>query len=371
MRSTRYFIYFIAFSCFVSCTKDDSNTQQASEIPDFITPNTTVISIDSNDNSLLEISVDGTSTSVSIVNLTSEFGIRSDDFSNIIGNTLTWFRREAPNFKVWRRNLNTKNTDTFSDICAISEEFPAFVLGLDSRLVTFSEVDFGQGSAANIRITENGTNCTLTQLFDTGILSSTIEKDLWLFTSMGVGSVENTIQRVDIDSGIIKAAVSISESSVSITQNGNDLYVFFNDRYHVYDANTLSLKNVVPFIPSVGLIMQNGFFYSQFSGDSMLITLDVPQPNPFSDWPGLIDLTDGTLVSGDNLGFVLTNHLHQVDGYENVSLGNYSVAIEKNIIAYGFSDGNLLHGILYTNFDAEILKIIDLPSEPLELFITE
>ncbi len=84
----------------------------------------------------------------------------------------------------------------------------------------------------------------------------------------------------------------------------------------------------------------------------MLITLDVPQPNPFSDWPGLINLTDGTLVSGDNLGFVLTNHLHQVAGYENVSLGNYSVAIEKNIIAYGFSDGNIF---LYTVFSTPTL----------------
>ncbi|GAB5400258.1 MAG: hypothetical protein Aureis2KO_18430 [Aureisphaera sp.] len=332
-------------------------------------PNVTVIA--ANNTEVLEISISGISTEVSTVNLTSDLGITTNDFANTNKNIVTWFRREGANFKVWKRDLASKTTEAFNDICSISGEFPAFVLGSSDKLVAFSEASLSQNTSANIRITETGDNCTLTQLLNTGILSATIEKDLWVFVSIGIGGAESELQKHDLDTGEILATIPVSEFSVSITQNGNDIYVFFSDRYHVYDASTLSLKNVVPFLPSVGILMENGFFDSQFNGNSMLVTLDVPQPNPLSDWPGIIDITNGELLSLDNLGFFLTNNLREIAGYGSASLGNYTVDLENGIIVYSFSNNSDVHGILYTNFEAEVLKIVDLELAPTELFITQ
>ncbi|MBX2827380.1 MAG: hypothetical protein KTR22_04425 [Flavobacteriaceae bacterium] len=339
------------------------------EPTDFIAPNVSVISTENNQ--LFDIAVIGSTGVTSETNLTSEFDITPNDFANSNNNTITWFRREGPNFKVWKRDLITQQTETFGDICAISGEFPAFVLGSSTKLVAFSEASTSQGTSANIRITETGDDCSLTQLFDTGILSATINEDLWLFISIGIGGEMNELQRLDLESGEILASTPISEFSASITKNGNDILVFFTDRYHVYDATTLALRNVVPFLPSVGILLENGFFDAQFMGDMMLVPLDVPQPNPLSEWPGIIDLTNGSLLSTDNLGFFLTNNLRQTEGYGSVSLENYAVDLANNLIVYGFSNGNDLHGLVYTNFDAEVLKIVNLDRVPSEIFITE
>ncbi|MDC8004629.1 hypothetical protein POV27_11260 [Aureisphaera galaxeae] len=366
MRVVHYILLFYVASCFLSCSNDDDGDPIVDPTPAFNAPTVTVIAVDNGN--LVELTVEGSTAAVTRVDLTSGSGVTPNDFVNANENTLTWFRRQGPNFRVWKRDLDSKEMEMYDEICSISAEFPAFVLGSKEKIVAFSEIDFGQSSVANIRITENGENCVLTQLFDTGILSATISEDLWVFQNSGT---ENTLQRISLDSGEIKAATALSETSVSITQNEDNLYVFFNDRYHVYNANTLSLSNVVPFIPSAGILLNNGFFTTQFSGNLMLTSLDVPQPSTLTDWPGVIDLSDGTLVSGDNLGIFLDSNLRQTEGYGDVSLENYTVDLESGIIAYTFSNGSTQHGILFTNFDAEILKIVDLELAPAQIYLTQ
>jgi len=371
MMFTRFLRAFVFTFIFCSCSNDDDMITDDNPPDNFLAPNVTMIALSNDAQSLLEISIDGTSSEVSTINLTDQLGITPADLANNNETILTWFRQTTPNFKIWRRDLISKSTTVLEDVCNIENEQPFFVLGSASQFAFFSQSEVGQNAFANIRISEDGSNCNQLQFKNAGIISTHLENDnFWLLLRDSGNSNVLQLQRYDTGNASLQATATLTEPNAAITQIGDDLYIFFSDRYHIYNAMTLSLTTVVPYTPEVGRIPENGFFETQLNENALLVRLAAIQPSPFTEWPGQINLTTGELLTNRNLGIVINEAINQVSGYEGVQLSFFDVDLSHNIIAYGFSDGNDTNGIVFTNFDAEILQIIDTPAAPSQVYIT-
>ena len=164
----------------------------------------------------------------------------------------------------------------------------------------------------------------------------------------------------------------IFDDNFRATIRDNELHIFFyNGDYEIYNADNLDLKRKSN-LDLKFFSEYPGFFKTQFIGNEMLFKLLYAQPSPVSYGPATIDLTTGEILTG--LDFNLVAFWRELGGLLNASVGitTYSVDLKSNLVVVGFENTNQNNksgGVVYSNFDGEILKIVELEFIPDKIII--
>ena len=85
----------------------------------------------------------------------------------------------------------------------------------------------------------------------------------------------------------------------------------------------------------------------------------------------VLDRDNGSILSGEFLGFTVNENLQALEGYESVSVGASAGNLSTGLAVFGFTDSMDHSGIVYTNMEGDLLKVVDLPAVPKELFILD
>lgn len=365
----------------ISCS--DSNNNQDNENPDtaFIGPDVTVLA--RFNDQIFQYDVLNNGNTVNKTNLSNEFGPGFGSFITIDESypLISFFEINANNYIVYQKNLESSEIRIRQEICPLNNEAGAsrvFAVSSINKLILFSQIltqEFNTIRAfahildtsseqctevllRNGQFTENGTGLSrrfwvqgesLYLLF----IDSDIDKEVILKINLTTSSIERSIEFDRF-------------RSVRATIWDNQLHVFFGDgQYDIYDTTTFGLlsSGTLPYRFSHPL----GFFETSFDGDEMYIDISYPQPSPIGRGPAAVDLSSGELTKGSNLFFFdIRSDLNEVLQRPVSVVSLYKVDLENNVIVLAFwnDDQSQSGGILFTDFEGNLNKIVELDARP-------
>jgi hypothetical protein len=105
------------------------------------------------------------------------------------------------------------------------------------------------------------------------------------------------------------------------------------------------------------------------NGDNIIINIPLPAPSASPISPAIYDISTFEITKGGSqLYFDISDNL--IDEMDILSYPSiFDTDVRSEIIVLSFRDISGNYNLLYSNFDAEILKIVPLDREPSEVFI--
>ena len=156
----------------------------------------------------------------------------------------------------------------------------------------------------------------------------------------------------------------------SATLRDNELIVFGQDgSYRVYDIFTKDI--VATGFLDILVGSQDDLFIAQFYGNHLLYDLYYTQPSPIVSQPAIFDLESNTFLKGSDFYFFdLRERMIEALG-ALVILTTYEVDMESGeiILGYDLNDGSGGGGIVFTNFENEVRKVVQLDYVPYRIII--
>ncbi len=352
---------------FFACTNDDdaSNSVVANVPQD-------VIAISTNTNSVFRTDITGTAANLNSQNLTDDLGVPTDYSNFSAAQEILGFNKRGNNiYDFWEIDLQTEATYSVSDLCNL-EPFEGVLAASNTRdkLLQFSRLSIGVELNNFIYIYDKTTTeCTKTFLGVGGLSPSNsfYLGDDYALVYLDAATVPIELSRVSLETGLITHQITFVQEARVTVANGIIHAFFIDDSYKTYSAATLEQLSSGEFDFSITSV-QTGFFKAQIQDQLMLVDLPYPQPSLFNTGPALINLENNQLVAGEDyflfdLRIGLTEELgRNVDGFTN-----YTLNLSTGLIAIGYGLGDGSGGVVYTNFEAEIIKVVPLETVPKEL----
>lgn len=336
-----------------------------------ILPDITTLYIDQNDDLVLQ-EVLNNGEDLILSNLTQELGVPFDYlFSRLDGSTLSFYDKSPENYGIFERNLISGASNSISNVCDPSTGGISVIAGRsENKYVLITDSENPDEIFLRIMDKQSG-DCIISSLGDgiiPGFNAAAIMGESLFFFKV-VGGAQPILMKINLQNGQTEQQLFINEFR-TITIDGNRLCVLFPDNsIQIFDTQNLVLSDS-------GNLGSNFFDYSfgfdpgRVSGNEFFIEIPLPQPSLYSSSPAVVDMASGNIIKGgQQLIFDIRDNLEAELG-ESVELLSFDVDLQPGHLVYAFSVGSTAQiGLLFTNFDAEILKITDLDERPYEVMI--
>ncbi len=357
----------------LGCDTNDEGIQNDSNQLDSL--ELTVVSVNPQAQKLTTIDINVETEEVVTSNLTDQIGLPSTAFRAIArNNELSWYETENGNFNVWQKNTVSNATKLIEAPCEIIDENLQTVANTESEIIYFTRF-FGTSnfpSESRLRIYSEGQECKYLAFEGRSIIGIHTYASTVLIEALNIFDSEDIkVIKINTTTGQIEGDIAVN-TGARITADQDTLHVFnLDNTYSTYSLTSFQLINTVNFT----LVSQStpGFFYSSFKDGTMLLDVPYAQPSLIGQGPAIVDLATSEFISPYSVLFSIQGNLREQEGYEGASIGAYDADLEKGIIVAGFANfgDEESHGIVVTNFDGTILKIIDLNELVSELVIQQ
>ena len=374
----RTIIYYLAFLIVFSCSSDsDPNDNNGNPSTNFLD----VTVIGESDGEVLQTDltdVTDTSQSETEFNLTTDLGlIPTYDYLNVEGNLLSFFDRILAQFQVFQKNIATQNSFAGDNLCALdTDEFELLATNSSDRIILLTIEPLEE---LFIRIFNPSTgDCTKIAAgtgFDGPLSTSVVVHNNSVYLAHKINGGAMRIARFGISSGQLEDEVVFNQDFAATFRNNEMLVFFFDGNYSSYNSQTFDFisdngsYNTTPSLLNFSI----GLSKRQFQGDKMLIDYFYAQPSLISKGPAVLNLSTGALEEGSD-GFLFNVNSELVNTFQTAVVVSpiYAVDLTSGRVVVGFANNSVFPstgGIIYTNFDGDIDKIIELPYVPDEIII--
>ncbi len=361
-------IFVLLTLLFFACSDDDGNAPIEEMEPP--TLNISVISSASTNNGMFELDIQTNGGEISTYNLSELINVPLDANRAYTRNIwATWYKRTGDVMEVWQRNLENSSSAEIGSLCTLTGEFPLFVDNSLDRLFVVTQFQTSQETSSRVHIF-NGSGACIVQTIDGFRIRTVFEYGDTLLVYCNSNSVNNVqkIVKIDMATGDVVDELSLPQSAKIAVQD-NILHVFFiNEDYNTYNADNFNFISNATIQFNYDEI-QFGFINTEFEGNTLYTKVTYAQPGLIPNGPALFDFITGEIVTPYNLLYDINNNLNLVSESFYNPTGTYDVDLVKDIVVVGYTDGATDHGIVVSNFDAEILEIIPLDYFPTEITI--
>lgn len=366
----------IAFALFTSalffaCSNDDNagnggdNTMQ-------VVHDITVIA--SSQSAIYQHDIPRDSEQASTVNLTGNFGLSpAFNFVQTSDNLLTFYTRAAESFDVLQKPILFNQAESFPDICQ-EEEGETHFLGRNSDSKIFI-IGVGLSTTGDpgpelfVKFFDRVSRTCTRIPVGHGFLSSTrgtlVVGDNLYLAYQDFESSQYVLVEVDLENEERSGDIRFDNPWTAAIDEGVAKHFFFeDDTYEVFDATTDEMLSSTSLNDS-GVLGREGILETTFWENGLLVIVSYPQPSAITLGPAVMDLTSGELVQGeDSFLFDVRDELTNMLGYDNFFV-SYGVDLQTGAVVAGFVRAGLEEGgIVYTNFNGDILKVTEFVGIP-------
>jgi len=348
------------------CSKSDSNPNPSS----FTANDITVIC--SNNNQVFQTDILNNASNIKYYNLTETLGINTNyDFLTTNSSLITFFKRIPNGFSTYQKNIINSKTYVADFSCTIdTDEYANFPNNSQEKILEFTTKPNGNYTFIFIRTFDQKTgNCSLTTL-NSGLIQyskSTFVVGETIYVTYRNEQDKYEIDKVNLTTGQLENQL-IFDVGFRATIANNQLYVFlFDNNFKIYNTTNFNLISSSTFGVN-SLPLTPGFFETSIKGNEMVIDLPYPQPNTILSRPTTIDLTSENKVKDCDFGLINQKLAEQFK--TSISFTKYAIDFDKNLIVVGFENPvDNTNGVVYTNFNADILKVVQLDYKPIQIII--
>ncbi|MEZ4874763.1 MAG: hypothetical protein R2793_04765 [Flavobacteriaceae bacterium] len=306
-------------------------------------------------------------------NLTDAFGFDWGSMQKIYDHAIISWYLFTPNGPfIFKDPIFAQETTLLEGYCDLGEVFvrdpictPNEVIGAydqydaatDTHLLTFGLQAYGEACE---RLTQPGY-----------FLVDTMAKDGYLLALLGKQDIgyQYKLLKINLATQTVEGTLNLLDQAPLFMKQGDQLYAFDPYTVKVFDFDSFALLSSQP-NPIALLQSLQGFLDPPLANGQILLDEPAAQPSPYLSYPLLLDLDTGeTLKGGGAYTAELATQLGQVEGYAYPHLGAYAVDVERGWVVFGFTTEYHKRGVVYTNFNAEILDIVELEVIPNMIFI--
>ena len=342
----------------------------------FTTKNVTALGGNIQAREVFQMDITAVTNSVNTSNLTLNRNVPFEAFYNVLNNDLiTWFERTGFNYNAWQRRLSDQSFEFFPEPCDLGmDEAPDFFANNETDLFTFTVDIIGTDFITKMYVYEGNSSCSSLQLpTNLEVREVSTSGNLVLIYASPINGGQSSVLKVDLNTLSVVDTLNLDQNTApSMVINGNDFHIFYsNNTYRRYALDSFELLETKQINLGVGGD-DFGFFDADFKGNNMYFTLRYPQPSTVGEAAAVIDLETGQIVKGDNLFALDLQSSLGTSGLPGYFLSDYDVDTSDDIIVYGLTNpSDLSGGILYTNFEGEILATVLLPQSVYEVIIKD
>lgn|GEM_PF-7016108 len=226
------------------------------------------------------------------------------------------------------------------------------------------------GLGSNIYIQDKDTGECLTINISDEILSSfgnSVVYDGVIYLYHYDESNQLKVLSIELSTGNIVNELALDNDAVVKIINNLLFVQYFSSPLTIYNNNTFELIDELQIdnIP----IEVSGIYEIDSSSDNIIINFVLASPSASPISPAIYDISTFEIIKGGSqLYFDISDNL-----IDEADIGSpptiYDTDVQSEIIVLSFRDISGNYNLLYSNFDADILKIIPLNGEPTEVFI--
>lgn len=370
------------FNPIIEASDTDETDQQGTEEPQRRTFDISVIA--SKDGQEYQIDIDNLNVDgdFPVTNLTQELALRLETpyVRNIEATTISYLQGRNQDHRVGQKDVGTSEVFFAENYCPFVQEegvgkYIYFSRGNERRILyIYTESRVGDLESFFIRIFNKNNGSCQTMALDpnplTGLRSVILQGNI---LAMKYNTEENggaVITLYDVISGEKINTFELDSLFKSATIRNGELLVFGADgSYRVYDM--FSKEIMATGLTNGSVAFQNDLFKTHFSGDLMFFNLLYPQPSAIVSQPAVYDLdSESTVMGEDYYLFDLRERMISALG-ALVLYTTYEVDLESGeiILGYDLNDGSGGGGIVFTNFENEVRKVVQLDYVPEEIII--
>jgi len=359
-----------AFLLTLSCSTD--NEPISEDDPAQILHDITVVT--SSDTAIYEYNILRTDNVINNTDLTAAYGL-SPAFSYLhtTANKLTFYTLAGNSFDIFQKEIGNSNIRVFDDICKEAlDETHYFARNSDNKIVQLGvgiSTTGAPGPELFVKFFDPSTsNCTRIPVGN-GFLAS--QRGALIFEEtlyMAYQDFETdlyVLAKIDLTAEERVGDIRFEKPYTIAIKEGAELHAFFDDNvYQVYDSNSFALISE-GFLNDGGVLGGEGLLDTNFRDDEILVFISYQQPSEISTGPAVMDLNTGDLIQGnDSFLFDLRRVLIDDLQYE-IFFTSFAVNLETGAVVCGFlRAGQQKGGVVYTTFDGDILKVVEVEGVP-------
>jgi len=353
-----------------SCSK--SNSELNENPSSYKSKDITTITLANNQ--IYQIDILNSGSNIITTNLTESLGVENGYKTLATGSDfITFFKMPfgvPNNYYVYQKNIINSTTKVGSFNCTLdNDEMLNMPTRSEKKLIEFTGKWNGDFPFNFVRTYDLATgDCTLITLHAGQLYGSQnifVDGEI-LYATYRNEQNKYEIDKINLNTGQLENQLEF-DSNFFVTVGNNKLHVFLYDNniHETYNTSDFQLFKSGSF----NLLHQPGFFKSSFNENEMYIDLPYTQPNIFLMRPVTIDLANGNKIKDSDFGS-LSQKLSEKLNVSPITFTKYVVDVKNNLIISGFhSPDPKINGIVYTNFNADILKIVELDYTPGEIII--
>ncbi len=295
---------------------------------------------------------------------------------------VTYVYYEFPRIELWRKNLSTDEelsgivheiTNAQYVFDAISDDQYAYLLVdefIDQDRVKRSVVITNLSDMSIRR--EVSLTTTINNQFGSNYLKAT-EDGLLVYTTDYNNDVKlykiNTEDATKADSITFEAYPIVLVNDGVISEITNDNRV---KKYRLADYAPIGIGNFA----FNNINAQSGFYENRIENNRLVTDFSFAQPFPITSSPIEINVNDGEILTEDLFYLVtLYESFEQERGF-NISMTTFEVDVKRRVVIIGYiglqsiSIGDV-GGLIFANFDGELLDFIELPVIPTRIVLKD
>ncbi|SDB32392.1 hypothetical protein SAMN03097699_0708 [Flavobacteriaceae bacterium MAR_2010_188] len=354
----------MVFMLLASCSNDDmgdSSNKDEETFPD-------ILVISETDGTIYQHNIYNNGENKIDFNLTAELNLIDDEYFFIQHNDLiNLVSRADVNYKVSQKNVVNSEILMLSYICDLEEnEFGIRPIITNSRVAMVTIKDLISEGLFKIKSYDTKSRiCEEINLGNAEVVGSVIVRDENVFLTQVENGNTYKISKIDLTTMTVAKAIDFSNVFKASEKDGK-LYVFFQDNsYEIYDSNTF--EEIGSSYLNFGLLPDGlGLFDIQLEGNILGIDIDYIQPSIIEVGPGTVNLETGEVINGEDFFALELSHILSYNYNANIKMTAFVQDLESGLVIYGFDIGDEggKGGIIYTNYQNEILKLVELNSVP-------
>lgn len=373
----RYFPFAFVILVLVSCSGSDDTSEDNNTQPDnpFAPVDLSLLIDTAGEGTIKIMKISGETDEISITDLSGIEGLNGQclmDFSE--SDKLTWINAYQSTYPIFQYSLSSENFNQIDQMCAIENAWIRSINYNDGIFALSSNYNDVVNSQINARVQLKGGNwdCDIFEVPESNALQSYISSNrLFFLTNSYNNQNEWRLSIFDLSTGILAASIEhIGMARYFI--HGDFLYIMNTEGFIKYDL--ISYETVYTAPIDYYIEEKFGFNETRFHNNLLYIQTGYTQPSPYSHGITVLDTDTGNVVkttsSTDfylNLGVEFFGAFPGVFNFTPTSI-EYLPEMDVIIMAAkdAASDRNF---IVYTNFDAELLHVVEIPNPVLKIYL--
>ncbi|WP_037320440.1 hypothetical protein [Salegentibacter sp. Hel_I_6] len=369
-------IIILLFSC---STQDDAEevdqptSGQDNPVPFDIT------AIAKSKDSIYQIDILENNEEIEVINLSQSLDLPLDIYRNFTDDfSVTFVNIENGNYEFWQKDVRSGTSKNSSPICSLSEYEGVRFVKTDSEKIgvvtVFNEENNVIKNYLNIydHVTSSCNRFYIGDFYIQHRNYTQIYKDRFYLYSSEPDQSQHSLSIFNIDTGEQIERIT-SETEFRVTMNDEQLFLMFiNGQYSTYNLDDLSLEKEGQ-TNNQYLHHSLGIQKRDFKDNKMVFDFTYPQPSPLASAPAIYDWTTNEITKGGNFYLADAKRALEDDRSLSFNLTKVKVNLDSEILVAGYEDVRDTNkgGVVYLNFDGEIILDIPLDYAPYEIIIRE